>query len=98
MYTGEGFKMVEGSEDVKVVLDMRLNLQNETSFLGGRYRSCIALYETKLSTKLSVKGVYVYVRCAVGVDSRELLVLEASYGRSCLNALAFLKKSIKDMY
>jgi hypothetical protein len=65
MYTGEGFKMVEGSEDVKVVLDMRLNLQNETSFLGGRYRSCIALYETKLS----VKGVYVYVRCAVGVDS-----------------------------
>jgi hypothetical protein len=46
MYTGEGFKMVESSEDVKVVLDMRLNLQNETSFLGSRYRSCIALYES----------------------------------------------------
>jgi hypothetical protein len=30
MYIGEGFKMVEGSEDVKVVLDMRLKLQNET--------------------------------------------------------------------
>ena len=54
--------MVEGSEDVKVVLDMRLNLQNETSFLGGRYRSCIALYETKLSVR-------VYVWSTVGVDS-----------------------------
>ena len=62
MYIGEGFKMVEGSEDVKVVLDMRLNLQNETSFLGGRYRSCIALYETKLSVR-------VYVWSTVGVDS-----------------------------
>jgi hypothetical protein len=31
MYTGEGFKMVEGSDDVKVVLDRRLKLQNETS-------------------------------------------------------------------
>jgi hypothetical protein len=36
----------------------------------------------------------VYCRCRF----QELLVLEASYGRSCLNALAFLKKSIKDMY
>jgi putative transposase len=34
---------------------------------------------------------YVYVWSAVDVDSRELLALEASYGRSCLNALAFLK-------
>jgi hypothetical protein len=34
MYTGEDFKMVEGSEDVKVALDRRLKLQNETSFLG----------------------------------------------------------------
>jgi hypothetical protein len=57
MYTCEGFKMVQGSDDVKVVLDRRLKLQNEASFLGGRYRSCIALYETKLS----VKGVYVHV-------------------------------------
>jgi hypothetical protein len=31
MYTGEGFKMVEGSDDVKMVLDMGLNLWNETS-------------------------------------------------------------------
>jgi hypothetical protein len=65
MYNGEGFKMVEGSDDVKVVLKGRLKLQNETSFLGGRYRHCIALYETKLS----VKGVYVYVWSAVDVDS-----------------------------
>ena len=39
--------------------------------------------------------VYVYVWSAVDVDSRELLALEASYGRSCLNALAFLKKALK---
>jgi hypothetical protein len=50
---------------VKVVLDRRLKLQNETSFLCDRYRSCIALYETKPS----VKGVYVYAWSAVGVDS-----------------------------
>ena len=62
MYNGEGFKMVEGSDDVKVVLDRRLNLQNETSFLGGRDRSCIALHETKLSVR-------VYVWSTVGVDS-----------------------------
>jgi len=42
-----------------------------------------------------VKGVYVYVWSAVDVYSRELLALEASYGRSCLNALAFLKKALK---
>jgi putative transposase len=29
------------------------------------------------------------------VDSKELLALEASYGRSSLNALAFLKKALK---
>jgi putative transposase len=46
-------------------------------------------------TKLSVKGVHVYVWSAVDVDSRELLALEASYGRSCLNALAFLKKALR---
>ena len=46
-------------------------------------------------TKLSVKGVHVYVWSAVDVDSRKLLALEASYGRSCLNALAFLKKALR---
>jgi transposase-like protein len=56
-----------------------------------RYRRCIAVDEVKLS----VKGVHVYVWSAVDVDSRELLVLEASYGRSCLNALSFLKKALK---
>jgi putative transposase len=56
-----------------------------------RYRRCIAVDETKLS----VKGVHVYVWSAVDVDSRELLALEASYGRSCLNAIAFLKKALR---
>jgi putative transposase len=56
-----------------------------------RYRRCIAVDETKLS----VKGIYVYVWSAVDVDSRELLALEASYCRSSLNALAFLKKALK---
>jgi transposase-like protein len=39
--------------------------------------------------------VYVYVWSAVDVDSKKLLALEASYGRSSLNALAFLKKALK---
>jgi putative transposase len=56
-----------------------------------RYRRCIAVDETKLSVKKS----YVYVWSAVDVDSKELLALEASYGRSSLNALAFLKKALK---
>jgi transposase-like protein len=83
MYTGEGFKMVEGSDKVKVVLKGRLKLQNETSFLGGRYRHCIALYETKLS----VKGVYVYVWSAVDVDSGEILAIYASWSRNILIAM-----------
>jgi transposase-like protein len=32
-----------------------------------------------------------YVWSAVDVDSKELLALEASYGRSSLNALSFLR-------
>jgi transposase-like protein len=36
-----------------------------------------------------------YVWSAVDVDSKELLALEASYGRSSLNALAFLKKALR---
>jgi transposase-like protein len=56
-----------------------------------RYRRCIAVDETKLS----VKGVHVYVWSAVDVDSKELLALEASYGRSSLNALAFLRKALR---
>jgi putative transposase len=39
--------------------------------------------------------VYVYVWSAEDVDSKELLALEASYGRSSLNALAFLKKALR---
>jgi transposase-like protein len=53
-----------------------------------RYRRCIAVDETKLK----VKGAVVYVWSAVDIDSGELLALEASYGKSCLNALIFLKK------
>ena len=53
-----------------------------------RYRKCIAVDET-------MKGVHVYVWSAVDVDSGELLALEASYGRSCLNALIFLRKALK---
>jgi transposase-like protein len=56
-----------------------------------RYKRCIAVDETKLS----VKGVYAYVWSAVDVDSKELLALEASYGRSSLNALSSLKKGLK---
>jgi transposase-like protein len=55
-----------------------------------RYRRCIAVDETKLRVKKS----YVYVWSAVDVDSRELLALEGSYGRSSLNALTFLKKAL----
>ena len=56
-----------------------------------RYRRCIAVDEAKLC----VKGINVYVWSAVDVDSKELLALEASYGRSSLNALAFLKKALR---
>jgi len=56
-----------------------------------RYRRCIAIDETKLC----VKKVWVYVWSAIDVDSGELLALEASYGRSCLNTITFLKKALK---
>jgi transposase-like protein len=55
-----------------------------------RYRRCMAVDETKLRVKS-----YVYIWSAVDVDSKELLALEASYGRSSLNALSFLKKALK---
>jgi transposase-like protein len=52
-----------------------------------RYRRCIAVDETKLCVKKS----YVYVWSAVDVDSKELLALETSYGRSSPNTLELLK-------
>ena len=55
------------------------------------YSRCIAVDEVKLR----VKGVWVYVWSAVDVDSGELLALEESYSRSCLNILIFLKKILK---
>ena len=56
-----------------------------------RYRRCIAVDETKIY----VKGVWVYVWSAVDVDSEELLALDVSYGRSCLNAITLLEKALK---
>jgi transposase-like protein len=56
-----------------------------------RYRRCMAVDEAKLCVKKS----YVYVWSAVDVDSKKLLALEASYGRSSLNALTFFKKALK---
>ena len=44
--------------------------------------------------QLRIKKIWVYVWSAVNVDSGELLALEASYGRSCLNATIFLKKAL----
>jgi transposase-like protein len=55
------------------------------------WESCIAVDETKLRVKKS----YVYIWSAVDVDSKELLALEASYGRSSLNAPSFLKKVLR---
>ena len=55
------------------------------------YRRCIAVDEAKLR----VKNVWVYVWSAVDVDSGELLALDVSYGRSCLNAITLLKKALK---
>jgi transposase-like protein len=56
-----------------------------------RYMRCISVDETKLRVKKS----YVYVWSAVDDDSRELLALEASYGRNSLNAPSFLKKALR---
>jgi transposase-like protein len=56
-----------------------------------RYRRCMAVDEAKLCVKKS----YVYVWSAVDVDSKKLLALEASYGRSSLNALTFFKKALE---
>ncbi|MEM4007175.1 MAG: DDE-type integrase/transposase/recombinase [Nitrososphaerota archaeon] len=56
-----------------------------------KIRRCIAVDETKLKVKKTV----VYVWSALDVDSGELLALEASYCRSCLNTLKFIKKVLK---
>jgi MoxR-like ATPase len=42
-YTGENFKMVEGLDDVKVVLERSLKLQSETRLTGQDYRVHILL-------------------------------------------------------
>jgi transposase-like protein len=48
-----------------------------------KHRRCIAIDETKLC----IKKTWVYVWSAIDVDSKELLALEISYRRGCLNAL-----------
>ncbi|MEM4006684.1 MAG: DDE-type integrase/transposase/recombinase, partial [Nitrososphaerota archaeon] len=59
--------------------------------LESRYRRCIAIDETELKVEKTI----VYVWSTVDVDSKELLALEASYCRSCLNTLKFIKKLLK---
>jgi len=44
-------------------------------------------------TKLCRRALNVYLVCSV-VDPKELLALEALYGRNCSNTLIFLKKAI----
>jgi transposase-like protein len=43
----------------------------------------------------ALRKSHVYIWSSVDVDSRKLLALEVSYGRSSLNALSFLKKTLK---
>jgi len=64
----------------KVILSSRL-----------RYRRCV----TVDGMKLRVKKAWIYGWSAVDVDAGELLALKILYGRSCLNALIFLKKAIE---
>ncbi|MEM4969156.1 MAG: hypothetical protein QXU63_05715, partial [Nitrososphaerota archaeon] len=56
------------------------------------YRRCIAIDETELKVEKTI----VYVWSTVDVDSKKLLTLEASYCRSCLNTLKFIKKEGED--
>jgi len=55
-----------------------------------KFRRCIAIDETKIC----IKKAWVYIWSAIDIVSKELLALEVSYGRSCLNALIFLKLCI----
>jgi transposase-like protein len=48
-----------------------------------KFRRCIAIDETKIC----IKKAWVYIWSAIDVNSKELLALEVSYGRNCLNAL-----------
>ncbi|MEM2178746.1 MAG: DDE-type integrase/transposase/recombinase [Candidatus Methanomethylicaceae archaeon] len=54
-------------------------------------RRCIAIDETKLKIKKKI----VYIWSAIDINSKEILVLEARYGRSCIDALIFLRKVLK---
>ncbi|MEM2178628.1 MAG: DDE-type integrase/transposase/recombinase [Candidatus Methanomethylicia archaeon] len=56
-----------------------------------KYRKCIAINETKLKIKKKI----VYIWFAIDIDSKEILVLKARYGRSCIDALIFLRKVLK---
>jgi putative transposase len=56
----------------------------------GRFRDAVAVDEAVVK----MHGLRAYVWSAVDVDSKELLALEASYGRSSLNTLTSLKKAL----
>ena len=43
-------------------------------------------------TKLKIRGRQVFVRGAIDVDTKELLAVYASYYRSHINILVFLRK------
>ncbi len=54
-------------------------------------RRFIALDENKIS----IKGSIAYISSAIDVDNKELLALEASYQRSELSALLFLRSVLR---
>jgi transposase-like protein len=89
-----------GCRKISRVLSMALELTSKSMFntlkvstikivRKPKYRRCIAVDEAKLRVKKP------YVWSSVDVNSRKLLALEASYGRSSLNALSFLKKALR---
>jgi hypothetical protein len=64
-------------------------------------KSAVRYFVRKVSTIKIAKGPRYRIRVkkpCVDVDSRELLALEASYGRSSLKTLSFLIKALEDVY
>ena len=56
-----------------------------------RHRSVIAVDETKVK----LVGEWVFIWCAIDVDSKEVLATRASYTRSSLDALLFIRKALE---
>jgi len=63
-------------------------LKGVVSRVPRRERRLVAMDETKLK----IRGRQVFVWAAIDVDSKELLAVYASYYRSHINTLAFLRK------